>query len=76
MVNRYETLKKTENFKTLIALGVIPITTFDWLTIYEWYLNERKLNTKMQSYQNTADSRKPAVSEKHVRNIVKWMESN
>ena len=76
MVTRYETIQKTTNFKTLIALGVIPNTIFDWIIIYEWYKKERLENSKMQAYQNTADSRTPAVSEKHVRNIVKWMESN
>ena len=73
-MNRYEILKSI-NYKSLISVGIIPLHIFDWITIYEWYLKERQTNNKMQSYSNTAEFRKQVISEKTVRNIVKWMES-
>ncbi len=72
MVNRYETIKQTTNFKTLIALGVVPINIFDWVIIYEYYLSEREKYKKMQSYSNTAENYK--ISERQVMNVVCWME--
>ena len=73
MVNRYETLKKATNITTLISIGVIPITIIDWIVIYEYYLDERKSQKKMQSYSNTAENYK--LSERQVMNIACWMEN-
>lgn len=72
--NRYEVLKSIELHK-LISLGIVSIHLFDWITIYEWYIKERQTNNKMQSYANTSEFRKQVISEKTVRNIVKWMET-
>ncbi len=71
---RYEILKEI-NLTMLISIGIIPQHIFDWFVIYEWYLKERLTNSKMQSYSNTAEYRKQVISERTVRNIVKWMES-
>lgn len=74
MKNRYEILKEIGNFKNLIALGIIPINIFDWIVIYESYLEDRKNNKKMVSYQYISEKYK--LSEVHIRNVVKWMETN
>lgn len=73
MKNRYETIKALDNFKLLISLGIVPITIMDWLVIYEYYLEERKTNKKMQSYSNTAENYR--MSESQIINVVYWMES-
>jgi len=72
MVNRYQTLKQLSNFKELISFGIIPMNIFDWVIIYEYYLSERLINKKMQSYSNTAENYK--ISERQVMNVVCWME--
>lgn len=76
IMNRYEFIKSIEpQFTNLIKLGFISVHFFDWIIIYEWYLIERKTNGIMQSYSNTAEYRRPALSEGQVRKIVKYMES-
>ena len=71
---RYKVLKQLNGkFRILINLGIIPISIWDWLVMYEYYLEERKVNAKMQSYQNTAEQYR--VTETTIRNLVKWMES-
>ena len=71
---RYKVLKQLNGkFRILINLGIIPINIWDWVVMYEYYLEERKVNGKMQSYQNTAEQYR--VSETTIRNLVKWMES-
>jgi len=72
MANRYQTIKALDNFKVLIALGIVPINIMDWIVIYEYYLSEREINKKMQSYSNTADNYR--LSERQVMNVVSWME--
>jgi len=71
---RYKVLKQLNGkFRILINLGIIPISIWDWVVMYEYYLEERKVNAKMQSYQNTAEQYR--VTETTIRNLVKWMES-
>ena len=72
VANRYELIKQTENFNQLVSLGVIPMQIFDWLTMYEFYLNERKTEPKMQAYQNTADEFN--FSDRQIMNLVSWFE--
>lgn len=72
---RYEVISKLNGkFKTLIALGFIPVHINDWKRIYEHYLIERKSHKKMQSYCNTAERFR--VNEMTVRRIVDWMETS
>lgn len=72
-MTRYEIIKSLPNFKQLIAVGLIPMQIFDWLTIYEHYLIERQTEGKMQAYTNTAELFK--FSERQIMNLVKWMEN-
>jgi hypothetical protein len=72
MVNRYETLKSIQNINRLYLLGILQMHIMDWVVIYEYYLIERQTNKKLQSYSNTAENYR--LSERHVMNIVFWME--
>lgn len=73
MNNRYEVLKSLKEFNLLISLGIIPINIVDWIVMYEYYIEERKVNKKMQSYSNTAENYK--VHEQTIMNVVSWMET-
>ena len=71
--NTYQTLKDLDNFNFLISKGIIKMIVFDWLVMYECYLEEMKKFNKMQAYENTAESYK--CSTRQIMNLVKWMES-
>lgn len=72
MVTRYNVLKQIPNFNLLISLGIMPMSIVDWIVMYEYYLDEKKIHKKMQSYSNTAENYK--VNETTIRRIVCWME--
>lgn len=72
MVNRYETIKSISNINRLYLLGILQIHLMDWVVIYEYYLIERQTNKKLQSYTNTAENYR--LSDRHIMNIVSWME--
>ena len=72
-MNRYGNIKALNNLNLLVSLGIISITVIDWIVLYEYYLDERKSNGKMQSYCNTAENYK--VNETTIRRIASWMES-
>jgi len=71
--NRYEILKNTPNLKLLISIGAMPMEIFDWLIYYEAFREENKKLKRMQSYSNVAENYK--LSEQHIGNVVRWMES-
>jgi hypothetical protein len=71
--NTYEIIKEIPNFNLLLSKGIIKMIIYDWLVIYENYLEERKTFDKMQAYENTAESYK--CSTRQIMNLVKWMES-
>ena len=73
MVNNYEVLKQTKNINTLIQIGVISCHILSWIQMYEYYLNRRKTEKKMQAYEDTADNFK--ISSRQVMNLVNYMES-
>jgi len=74
MVNRYEVIKSISNINRLYLLGILQIHLMDWVVIYEYYLIERQTNKKLQSYTNTAENYR--LSERHIMNIVSWMETS
>tara|TARA_R110002167_G_scaffold81296_2_gene222674 strand:+ start:10827 stop:11057 length:231 start_codon:yes stop_codon:yes gene_type:complete len=76
MVNTFEILNSLDDAEILPMLvrkGIVPITFLDYRNIYEKYLEYRKKNGKMQSYESTATDCN--VSEVTVRIVVKRMES-
>jgi hypothetical protein len=71
---RYKVLKQLNGkFRILINLGIIPINIWDWVVMYEYYLEERKSNAP--SLLLLPDRKSNRVSETTIRNLVKWMES-
>jgi hypothetical protein len=71
--NTYQTLKDLENFNFLISKGIIKMIVYDWLVMYEFFLEERKSLDKMMAYENTAENYK--CSTRQIMNLVKWMEN-
>jgi hypothetical protein len=73
MVNNYEVLKSTPNINTLIRIGVISCHILSWIQMYEYYLDRRKSEKKMQAYEDTAENFN--ISSRQVMNLVNYMES-
>jgi hypothetical protein len=73
MVNNYSVLKATPNINTLIQIGVISCHILQWIQMYEYYLQRRESEKKMQAYEDTAENFK--ISSRQVMNLVNYMES-
>ena len=71
--NTYQIIKEIPNLNLLLSKGIIKMIIYDWLVIYENYLEERKTFDKMQAYENTAENYK--CSTRQIMNLVKWMEN-
>lgn len=72
MVN-YDFLKNINNnlFLELVRRGIIPVNIMDYLTVYETYLNEVKINKK--SIAITYCAEKYNCSENTIRNVINFM---
>lgn len=72
MVN-YEFIKSLDQkmYLEMVRRGIIPITIMTYLTIYEFYLNELKTNTKAESITYAAD--KYNCTEQTIYNVIKFM---
>lgn len=73
MVN-YEFLKSLDNdlFYEMVRRGVVSVHIMDWVTIYEFYLNELKNNSKGVAIVSTAD--KYNCHENTIYNIIKFLQ--
>lgn len=72
MVN-YEFLKAMpqDQFIQMVKRGIIPITVMDYLTVYEFYLNELKSKTRVGALNSAAE--KYNCSDKTIYNVIKFM---
>jgi hypothetical protein len=72
MVN-YEFIKSIEHnqFLEMVRRGVVPISIMDYLTVYEFFLNELKSTSKSVAITTTAD--KYNCSEKTIYNVINFM---
>lgn len=72
MVN-YDFLKKIDPllFLQLVKRGIIPMHVMDYITVYETYLQESKLNKK--SISITYCSEKYNCSERTIKRIIEFM---
>lgn len=72
MVN-YDFLKAIpqEQFLEMVRRGIISISIMDYLTVYEFYLNELKSNSKSVSITSSAEYFN--CSEKTIYNIINFM---
>jgi hypothetical protein len=72
MVN-YEFLKAMpqDHFIEMVRRGIIPITVMDYLTVYEFYLNELKSKTKVGALNSSAEYFN--CSDKTIYNIINFM---
>jgi hypothetical protein len=73
MVN-YEFLKSLDNdlFYEMVRRGVVSVHIMDWVTIYEFYLNELKSNSKSVAIVSTAE--KYNCHENTIYNIIKFLQ--
>lgn len=72
----YALIKEIENnplFFKLLQKGLIPLSILDRKCYYEKYLEEVKINTRVQSISNTSEDFK--VHENTIRNAIKMMEN-
>ena len=73
VIDVLEENKDSKLFLTLLRVGVIPISILDRKVYYEFYLEQLKVNGKMQSIQNTCEEFN--ISQKTVYNAINLMES-
>jgi len=76
MVSTHDYLKKIENDSTFVILlqkGIIPLSILDRKCYYEFFLNERLTNSKVQSISNTSENYN--VSEMTIRRAIHFMEN-
>ena len=73
-MTNYEFLKNIDEalYYELINRGVIPINVMTYKTIYESFLSELKKNKKSVAITFCAD--KYSVTERTIRNVIKFME--
>lgn len=69
---RYELLKSV-NLTPLVASGIVSINIATWLQIYDYYTNELKKNSKVNSIQFTADYYN--ISTPTIYRIISFMEN-
>ena len=74
MVN-YEFLKCLDQdmFYSMVRRGIIPVHIMDWITVYEYFLNELKTNSKTVSIVATADHYN--CTDKTIYNIIRFMKN-
>jgi hypothetical protein len=74
MVN-YEFLKGLDQdmFYSMVRRGIIPVHIMDWITVYEYFLNELKTNPKTVSIVATADHYN--CTDKTIYNIIRFMKN-
>jgi hypothetical protein len=72
MVN-YEFIKSLDNdlFLQMVRRGIIPVHIMDWITVYDFYLNELKSKTKVQSLLSSAEYFN--CTDKTIYNIINFM---
>lgn len=73
MVN-YEFLKSLDDqlFYELVRRGIISVHIMDWITVYDFYLNELKTNSKTVAIISTADEYD--CHENTIYNIIKFLQ--
>ena len=74
MESTYDVIKRIEDnldFTIFLKKGLIPISILTKKVVYEFYMSERKTNSKMQSISNTSEEYK--ISEKTVYNAINFM---
>lgn len=73
MVN-YDFIKSLDNslFIQMVKRGIISIHVMDYVTIYEFYLNELKTNSKSVAIVSTAE--KFNCHENTIYNIIKFLQ--
>lgn len=55
----------------MVRRGIIPVHIMDWITVYDFYLNELKSKTKVQSLLSSAEYFN--CSDKTIYNIINFM---
>lgn len=75
MVN-YDFIKSLDNslFIGMVKRGIISVHVMDYVTIYEFYLNELKTNSKTVAILATAE--KFNCHENTVYNIIKFLQKS
>lgn len=73
MVN-YEFLKSMDQkqFIEMVKRGIISVHVMDYVTVYEFYINELKTNSKTVSIISTAE--KFNCHENTIYNIIKFLQ--
>lgn len=73
MVN-YDFIKSLDNslFIQMVKRGIISVHVMDYVTIYEFYLNELKTNSKTVAILSTAE--KFNCHENTIYNIIKFLQ--
>lgn len=72
-MENYEFIKSIpqDQFLQMVRRGIIPVHIMDWITMYEFYLNELKSNEKRISLQSAVEYYN--CSEVTMYRIIKFM---
>lgn len=76
MVNNYDFIKglNQDSLFAFVKRGIISVHILDYITVYEFYLNELKSNKKTVAILSTAE--KFNCHENTIYNIIKFLQKS